>query len=162
MGIGVVTVMFMMVGLMTSRIARRLNTNDIGRVVAPLENKIFISFVGTLMGAELLLALIYMSAAGGALFSQQFGWSRLVGGALIVIFVAITVIGGFDRVSKVFRLIIPVLMAMVIIICVWVIFENGWGVKTETVFKPSPLAGSWPVAAVLYLSFNALAIIPMI
>jgi len=162
MGIGFVTFMFMMIGFMTSRIARRLNTNDIGKVVAPLENKFFISFIGTLMGVELLLALIFMSAAGGALFNQQFGWSKFIGGALIVFFVTITVIGGFDRVSKVFRFIMPVLMAVVIFTCIFVILKNDAGVRTESVFKPSPLAGNWPLAAIMYLSFNALGIIPII
>ena len=162
MGIGFVTVMFMMIGFMTSRIARRLNTNDIGKVVAPLESKLFVNFIGALMGVELLLALVFMSAAGGALFNQQFGWSKFVGGALIVFLVTITVIGGFERVSRVFRFIMPVLMAIVIFTCIFVIIKNDAGVKPESVFKPSPLAGNWPVAAIMYLSFNALGIIPII
>ena len=162
MGIGVITVMFMIIGFMTSRIARLLKTNDIGRVVAPLENQFFISFIGALMGVELLLALVFMSAAGGALFNQQFGWSKFIGGALIVFFVTITVIGGFERVSRVFRFIMPVLMTVVIFTCIFVLLGNDEGVITESAFKPSPLAGTWPIAAIMYLSFNALGIIPII
>jgi uncharacterized membrane protein YkvI len=162
MGIGFVTVMFMIVGFMTSRIARLKNTNDIGKIVAPSDNRFFISFIGWLMGAELLIALIYMSAAGGALFKQQFGLSSFAGGAVVVIFVAISVMGGLDRVSNIFRFIVPVLMTIVIITCILVVFGRGFVVATETAFEPSPLAGSWPVAAILFLAFNALGVIPII
>jgi len=162
MGIGFVTVMFMIVGFMTSRIARLLNTTDIGKIVAPSNNRFFISFIGWLMGVELLLALIYMSAAGGALFHQQFGLSSFAGGALVVTFVAISVMGGLDRVSKVFRFIVPILMTIVIVTCLWVIFGSGFEVSTETVYEPSPLAGSWPFAAIIFLAFNSLSVVPII
>ncbi|MCB6585246.1 hypothetical protein, partial [Streptococcus gordonii] len=73
--------------------------------------------VGYFMAAILYTIIISMSAAGGSLLNQQFGISKAVGGAMIAVLVILTVLGNFDRVSKVFKLIIPVLFIIDIGCC---------------------------------------------
>jgi len=162
LGVGLVCVLFMIIGFMTSRIACILNTEDMGRVIVPGDNWFLKSFVAYFLAIVLFMVFTFMSAAGGALFSQQFGQSEKLGGAVIVSLAIITVIGGFSRLSKAFRFVVPVLMTTVVFISVIVIIKNsGMPVTVET-FKPSPLAGSWHLAAFLYLSLNVLAVIPII
>lgn len=103
-GVLLVGVLFIVIGVLTSLIARKLGTNDMGKVIVPGGNKRLVSFVGYFMALMLFTVLITMSAAGGALFHQQFALSRVLGGAVIIALVIITVIGGFDRVSSVFRI----------------------------------------------------------
>ncbi|HZK87555.1 MAG TPA: MBL fold metallo-hydrolase [Anaerovoracaceae bacterium] len=161
-GVGFVGLLFIVIGIMTSRIARKLNTNNMGKVIVPSGNKLLISLVGYFMALMLFTVLMTMSAAGGALFHQQFGGSRILGGFIIVFFVILTVIGGFDRVSHVFGLIMPILVCVVIAISVIIIFSELPVETAVTAINPSPLAPNWYIAALLYISYNVLAIIPIV
>ncbi|MGN0710596.1 MAG: hypothetical protein ACI4LO_02460 [Anaerovoracaceae bacterium] len=160
-GIVVIGIMFMLIGLMTSKIARTLDTNDMGKIIVPGGNKKLTEFMGYFMAVILFTVLISMSAAGGALFHQQFGLSRVLGGALIVAFVILTVIGGFDRVSGVFRFVMPVLMVIVVSTCLMVIFMDlpQSGIEAEPVV--SPLTPNWFISAMVYISYNVLSLVPI-
>lgn len=161
-GIIVVGSLFIIVGIMTSIIARKLRTNDMGRVIVPAGHKGMVAFVGYFMAFMLFTVLITMSSAGGALFHQQFGQSRILGGAVIIALVIITVIGGFDRVSRVFHYLMPVLVFVVIGVCLLVVIRDlpASGLKEE--LAPSPLAPTWFLSAVLYVSYNMLAVVPIV
>lgn len=161
-GVGFVGVLFIIIGIMTSRIARKLHTNNMGKVIVPSGNSLLVALVGYFMALMLFTVLVTMSAAGGALVHQQFGGSRLLGGFIIIFLVILTVIGGFDRVSQVFGYIMPILVFVVIGISVMVIFLKLPTEAVETVIKPSPLAPKWYIAALLYISYNVLAIIPIV
>lgn len=162
--IGVVLVggLFVFLGIVTAVVAIKLGTNDMGRVIVPGQNKFLTQFVGYFMALMLFTVLITMSAAGGAMFDQQLGLPRALGGAVIILMVIATVIGGFDRVSRAFRFMMPFLIGIILLLCVSVLFagiEKGEG---GAVFEPSPLAPTWWLAAVLYISYNILAVIPIV
>ena len=161
-GVGFVGLLFIVLGIMTSRIARKLSTNDMGKVIVPSGNKLLVSLVRYFMALMLFSVLVTMSAAGGALFHQQFGGSRILGGFIIILLVIVTVIGGFERVSRVFGLIMPILVCVIIAISVIVIFSELPVDASVTVIQPSPLAPNWYIAALLYISYNVLAIIPIV
>jgi uncharacterized membrane protein YkvI len=161
-GVCVVGLMFMIIGVMTSRIARIINTNDMGKVIVPGNHPRLIDFVGYFMALMLFTVLITMSSASGALFHQQFGQSRILGGIVIIALVIITVIGGFERVSKVFRFIMPVLLCAVVSVCLMVIFMDLPESTIQAEVMPSPLAPTWLLSAMLYISYNVLAVIPIV
>ena len=115
-GILLIAVMFVVLGMMTAYLARILGTNDMGRIIAPGGNPKIENFVSWFMAIMLFTVLINMTAAGGALLYQNFGISRLVGGVLIGVLVVLTVLGEFERISRVFRYIMPVLFAAVVLI----------------------------------------------
>ena len=118
-GILLIAVMFVVLGMMTAYLARILGTNDMGRIIAPGGNPKIENFVSWFMAIMLFTVLINMTAAGGALLYQNFGISRLVGGVLIGVLVVLTVLGEFERISRVFRYIMPVLFAAVVLISFW-------------------------------------------
>ena len=161
-GILLIAVLFVVLGTMTAYLARILGTNDMGRIIAPGGNPKIENLVSWFMAIMLFTVLINMTAAGGALLHQNFGISRLVGGVLIGVLVIVTVLGEFERISKVFRYIMPVLFAAVILISVLAVTANlGASAQREPV-KPSPIAGNWILAACLYISYNILAMIPIV
>ena len=161
-GILLIAVLFVVLGMMTAYLARILGTNDMGRIIAPGGNPKIENLVSWFMAIMLFTVLINMTAAGGALLHQNFGISRLVGGVLIGVLVIVTVLGEFERISKVFRYIMPVLFAAVILISALAVTANlGASAQREPV-KPSPIAGNWVLAACLYISYNILAMIPIV
>ncbi|WP_312093927.1 YkvI family membrane protein [Aminipila sp.] len=161
-GIFVIGIMFMVIGVMTSKIARTLGTNDMGKVIVPGNNPKLVEFVGYFMALMLFTVLITMSSAGGALFCQQFGQSRILGGAVIILLVILTVIGGFDRVSKVFRWMMPILVIAVVSVCLMVIFMDLPQSEKQAEISISPLTPNWFLSAMQYISYNVLALVPIV
>ena len=159
-GIIIELVMFVLLGVMTTYNARTLHTENINHVILPVRSKTLEKFLNTLIGALLYLPLISMSAAGGALLNQELGIHRAVGGGIIVILVIATLLGDFDRMQRVFRYVMPLLFASVIAVGLIV------ALKVEPVegmdkVKPSALAPTWPIASMLYVSYNSLGTIPI-
>jgi len=161
-GVVLAAVLFMLMGFMASRIARTLNISDTGKVVVPGENRFLNRFVADFMAANLFVAFVTLTAAGGAIFSQQFGLSRILGGAIVVTLVIVTVLGGFDRVSRVSRFFVPVLMLMIVFVSTALIMQSGGIPRAESTFPASPFAGTWYLGSLLYLSYNLLVIIPIV
>ena len=161
-GVALVGGLFVLLGIITAVIAIKLGTNDMGRVIVPGHNKYLVQFVGYFMALMLFTVLITMSAAGGALFDQQLGLPRVLGGAVIIAMVILTVIGGFDRVSHAFRFMMPFLIGIILLLCISVIFSGDVKEAGDAAFKPSPLAPTWWLAAILYISYNILAVIPIV
>lgn len=161
-GIFAIGIMFMVIGIMTSKIARTLGTNDMGKVIVPGNNPKLVEFVGYFMAVMLFTVLITMSSAGGAVFYQQFGESRILGGVVIICLVILTVIGGFERVSKVFRLVMPILVIVVVSVCLMVIFMDLPKSEIQAEITKSPLTPNWFISAMQYLSYNVLALVPIV
>ena len=161
-GVLLVGALFIFLGIITAVIAIKLGTNDMGRVIVPGHNKGLVQFVGYFMAIMLFTVLITMSAAGGALFDQQLGLSRIAGGGVIIAMVILTVLGGFDRVSRAFRLMMPFLIGIILLLCFSVLLKGQETHASQQVFDPSPLAPTWWLAAILYISYNILAVIPIV
>jgi uncharacterized membrane protein YkvI len=157
-----VTVLFMLFGLMTVKISKTLGTADIGKIVMPFDNKYLENFFGYVTAAILYIAYIIMAAAGGALFQEQFGLHRAFGGAILMVMVIATILGGFERISRNFRYIIPVLLVIVFLFCINIILRDlpDSGIRAQ--MKPSPMAPNWYTSAMIYISYNMLGGIPII
>lgn len=161
-GAVIFAVLFLAVGLMVSYIARKLGTNDLGKLIVPGCNERLESFVGYFMAAILATVLIIMTAAGGALLRQQFGLNHAIGGMAITALVIITVLGDFERISKVFKYIMPVLCVVMVATCIAVIAINPQGEQIDAEITPSPAAPNWLLAALLYVSYNVMALISIV
>ncbi len=161
-GIIIFAIFFLAIGLMVSYIARQLGTNDMGKIIVPNGNEKSENFVGYFMAAILAVVMVIMTAAGGALLHQQFGLPYAVGGAIITALVIFTVIGDFERISRVFKYIMPVLCVIMVIICLIVIIKNPEGEEINAEIKPSPAAPNWLIAAILYISYNVMALISIV
>ena len=161
-GVGVAGILFILIGVFTAYIAKKLNTNDMGRIIVPGNNKRLSNLVGYFMALILFAVLVTMSAAGGALFHQQFGGSTLIGGAIIILVVVFTVLGGFSRIAGIFRWLVPILLFVVVAVSILVIRAPLGPVDIGETVCPSPLSPTWYISAILYLSYNILAVIPIV
>ena len=157
-----VALCFIVLGFMTSYIARAKNTNDFAVIITPEGYPKLRTAISLFMSIMLFSVLITMSAAGGALLHQNYGISRIYGGVIICFLVVITVLGDFERVSHVFRYIMPALFAVAVITSVVIIFSNFGDLGYHEEVKPAAMAPNWALASLLYISYNLLAMIPII
>ena len=162
LGIAIAGAMFMALGMMVSYIALQKNTNDMGKIIMPVDTPKATEAVGYFMAAILYTIIISMSAAGGSFLNQQFGIHKAIGGAIIVALVIFTVLGDFERISKVFKLIIPILFAVVVICSILVIFSDIKQSGKTSGFPPSDMAKTWYVSAVIFISYNMLGMISVV
>lgn len=161
-GILVFAVLFMAIGHIIRYNARVLQTNNMGKIIVPGGNKKIELFVETFMAIILATVMVIMSAAGGALLHQQFGLDYYVGGLLIVFLTVITVLGDFERVSRVFRYIMPVLCIAMVLTCVIVLCSGLEELDKDVVISPSPAAPNWGIASLLYVCYNMMALVSIV
>lgn len=161
-GIFLIAILFVIFGLMAAYVARKINTNDMGKIIVPSDNPVIINIFGYFMAFIMFTVLITMSSAGGSIFAQQFGLPKILGGVVIIVLTLVTVLGEFQRVSKTFKYIMPVLFAIVIIVCTAITFGDYPVSDLADEPTPSLMAPNWFLAAWLYISYNILAMIPIV
>ena len=105
--------------------------------------------------------IIAMTAAGGSLLNQQFGINKAVGGVIIAILCIITVLGDFERVSGVFRLMVPVLFVVGIITILLTINAGFTQSGATSGYTPGRMSPNWPVSALVFMAYNTLGMIAM-
>ena len=154
--------LFMAIGMMVSYIARTKNTQDMGRIIDFTDSPKVSAAIGYFMAGILYTIIISMSAAGGAFLNQQFGLPQAVGGILIVVLVIITVLGDFERISKVFKLVSPVLFFIDVLLCIIVINMDIEQSGATEGFPVSAMAPNWWWAAILFVCYNMLGMIPIV
>ena len=161
-GVLLVGVLFIALGTMTAYIARKLGTNEMGRIIVPGNNEKISNAISWFMAIILFTVLINMTAACGAMLNQLFGLNPVMGGILIAVLVVATVLGEFHRISRVFRFIMPVLLAAVVLSSIIILFSCERAAADPSMLQTSPIAGSWGLAACLYISYNILSMIPIV
>ena len=152
----VFTLGLVLFSFMMTYIANSKQTADLGKLVSPFGNPKIDNIPGIILAAFFYMDVIVMTAAGGSLLFQQFGFSKVIGGLLIVILVIITVLGDFERISSVFRFLIPVLFAAAVMMIVLIIRED-YSQSGATEFEPGEITPTWMISAIVFLSYNALA-----
>ena len=155
------TVCFVVLACMLTYIARSKQTSDLGRLISPFDNSFIDNIIGWTLGIIYYTMIIAMTAAGGSLLNQQFGISKVFGGLVIAVLCIITVLGDFERVSKVFRLLVPVLFVIgvaTILITIHMDFGQSGAVSG---YRPGRMSPNWPVSALVFMAYNTLGMITM-
>lgn len=151
---------FVSFGLMLTYIARSKNTYNLGKLISPFNNKTFDYIVGLILAVFYFCDLIVMSAAGGSLLNQEFGISKMIGGLIITVLVIITVLGNFDRISKVFKNLVPILFAVALLMIILVI-NADFRQSSHRYLEPGTMSPVWSISAIVFLAYNTLAMITM-
>lgn len=161
-GAAFTTVVFVVLALMLTYIARSKGTADLGKLVSPVDNPKLESAIGYVLAAIYYTLIISMSAAGGSLLHQELGLDRRIGGILIVLLVLVTVFGDFERLSRAFGVIIPFVFLLGISTILLVLFSGKFTQSGVTSgFKPSEMAPYWWIAGVIFAAYNSLGFITM-
>jgi len=161
-GLCLITLIFMGFGYMTVTIARVLQTNDMSKLIFPMDNKTSETLVGIIMSIFLFMAYFSMLAAGGALFYEQFGIHRFLGSLLLMFLAVLTAINGFEVVSKRLQKVTPILISGTLILCLIIMIRNNFDFHPEVKMAASPLASNWFIAAIAFVSYNLTGAIPML
>ena len=155
------TICFVLLACMLTYIARSKGTSDLGRLISPFDNKAVDEIIGWVLAIIYYSMIIAMTAAGGSLLNQQFGISKVVGGLIIALLCIITVLGDFERVSKVFRLMVPVLFAVGILTILLTIHADLPQSGATDGYQPGRMSPNWPVSALVFMAYNTLGMITM-
>ena len=155
------TVCFVMLACMLTYIARSKNTTDLGRLISPFENRYIDNVIGWTLGIIYYTMIIAMTAAGGSLLNQQFGISKVFGGLVIAVLCIITVLGDFERVSGVFRLLVPVLFVIGVATILLTIHMDFGQSGAVSGYRPGRMSPNWPVSALVFMAYNTLGMITM-
>ena len=155
------TVCFVILACMLTYIARSKNTTDLGRLISPFENRYIDNVIGWTLGIIYYTMIIAMTAAGGSLLNQQFGISKVFGGLVIAVLCIITVLGDFERVSGVFRLLVPVLFVIGVATILLTIHMDFGQSGAVSGYRPGRMSPNWPVSALVFMAYNTLGMITM-
>ena len=161
LGAAASTLCFVMIACMLTYIARSKGTSDLGRLISPFENGVIDGIIGWVLAAIYYSMIIAMTAAGGSLLNQQFGISRAAGGMIIAVLCVITVLGDFERVSKIFRFMVPVLFAIGVLTIILTIRSDFGQSGAVTGYKPGRMSPNWLVSALVFMAYNTLGMITM-
>jgi uncharacterized membrane protein YkvI len=146
---------------MLTYIARSKGTSDLGRLISPFDNEVIDGAIGWVLAAVYYSMIIAMTAAGGSLLNQQFGISKVFGGLVIAVLCIVTVLGDFERVSKVFRLLVPVLFVTGIVTIILTIRMDFGQSGAVSGYVPGRMSPNWPVSALVFMAYNTLGMITM-
>ena len=160
-GAAAATVCFVFLACMLTYIARSKNTADLGRLISPFDNKYIDGIIGWILAVIYYSMIIAMTAAGGSLLNQQFGISKVTGGIIIAVLCIVTVLGDFERVSKIFRLIVPVLFVVGIVTILLTIHADFGQSGPVDGYKPGRMSPNWLVSALVFMAYNTLGMITM-
>ena len=155
------TVCFVLLACMLTYIARSKGTADLGRLICPVESRPAYELIGWVLAAIYYSMIIAMTAAGGSLLNQQFGIHKAVGGVIIAILCIVTVLGDFERVSKVFRLMVPVLFVVGIVTILLTINADFPQSGATSGYTPGRMSPNWPVSALVFMAYNTTGMIAM-
>ena len=156
-----ITICFVALTCMLTYIAKSKNTSDLGRLVSPFENRYIDNVIGWTIGIIYYTLIIAMTAAGGSLLNQQFGISKVFGGLVIAVLCIITVLGDFERVSGVFRLLVPILFVIVVVTILLTIHMDFGQSGAVSGYRPGRMSPNWPVSALVFMAYNSLGLITM-
>ena len=160
-GAAAATVCFVLLACMLTYIARSKNTADLGRLISPFDNNYIDGIIGWILAVIYYSMIIAMTAAGGSLLNQQFGISKVTGGIIIAVLCIVTVLGDFERVSKIFRLIVPVLFVVGIVTILLTIHADFGQSGPVDGYKPGRMSPNWLVSALVFMAYNTLGMITM-
>lgn len=161
-GIAIFAFLFFIIGHMIRYISLTLKTSDMGRIIVPGGNKRLESMVGYFMAAILANVLVIMTAAGSSLLAQQFNLPYWLGGIIVMVMVIGTVLGDFERLSKIFRFIMPALCVAIIFTCAAVMVSEPKAPYASLELETSPVASNWAMSAFSYTAYNVLALVSIV
>ena len=155
------TICFVLIACMLTFIARHKNTADLGKLISPFDSKYIEGVIGWVLAIIYYSMIIAMTAAGGSLLNQQFGISKVFGGIIIAVLCIVTVLGDFERVSKVFSLLVPVLFIVGIITILLTIHADFGQSGAAEGYQPGRMSPNWLVSAVVFMAYNTTGMITM-
>ncbi len=155
------TVCFILLACMLTFIARSKGSADLGRLISPFDNALIEEIIGWTLAVIYYSLIIAMTAAGGSLLNQQFGISKVIGGSVIAVLCIVTVLGDFERISGIFRLMVPVLFVTGILTIFLTIRADFGQSGAVSGYRPGRMSPNWIISAIVFMAYNSLGMVTM-
>ncbi len=156
-GISVTTVLFAVFGYMILELGRRLKADSHLPVIRYAGGKWLGSIIDWVITFFLFGGLVTMVAGAGAIFTEQFGFSALWGGLLMLVISLGTVLFGISGVVSSISFVVPILLVAVLGVAGYVIATDyssllaALGGYSNPTSAPLPY---WQLTALLFASYN--------
>ncbi len=161
-GFALCFILYMVLGYMAYDLCKIRNSNKLEEIATPTDHPLPKKIIGIVMKFCFLIIVIALISAGDALFTQQLGFPKGVGGVIITVLITVTTIVGFDAIKKVMPIVIPVMLVTILGISIAAICLKDAPASSNPEVFMSPLAPNWFMGAVLYLAYNFIAATPVI
>ena len=156
LGIGVATVIFSAVSMVTFELARMWGAYDYRHFFQNLLGKGWWLFEACYVGL-LLIVLAVVAAAAGSIMEETFGISYWIGVVAVMLAVGGLVFGGNEAIERFFSAWSVVLYAIYVIFFVWCFQRFGGDITANLRAEPAGIGWLW--AGLSYAGYN-LAVIP--
>ncbi|MEW5762493.1 MAG: hypothetical protein AB1776_04760 [Bacillota bacterium] len=150
-GAALVGLLFAYLGAVVLGTATGVHSTSYRGIISRLLGPYLGTVVDLLSICVLFGGLAVMLAGSGAVARQQFGLHPVWGVLGLALLTSLVVSRGLEGVVEVNAVIVPVKVAIVSVISLWVLFP---GASLPVGAVPDPAAGNWGVAALLYVSYN--------
>lgn len=155
-------VLYVALGRMAFFVARKRDTDKIEEIVAPSDNVAVKRICQIIMMFCYFVIVTALLAAGDAVSVEKLGMPKGIGGLVITVLIILTNLVGLDGIRKVVPKVVPIILVIVLATAVLVPATTERVSFSDATVYSSPLAPVWVIAALLYLSYNFLAAIPVI
>lgn len=152
----VATALFAYMGMTLTRLGSRTQTVNHKEVIYKISGR----YIGLIVDAVIIFTLfgvgVVMIAGAGSIVNQQFGLAPVVGSAIMMVLVVLTVMLNVQKVVAVIGSITPFLVLVIIIIGVYSLFTMGdpFSALDPIAKKQDQAMPNWFFSAVNYVSFN--------
>lgn len=153
-GILISTILFIVFGVIIMEIGYSLSAVSHSDILRYSGGKIFGKTMDYMISFFLFTSLAAMMAGTGALFTQQFRLSSVLGSVIMAVLTTLTVLGGFSGVINSISAVVPFLMVSVIGISILSMAQNPPNLQTVFTANENPFIGNWLLSAILYTSYN--------
>lgn len=153
-GIAISTALFVVFGIIIMEIGFEVAAESHVDILSRIGGKMFTLVMDRMISFFMFASLTAMMAGTGALFTQQLGLSGVLGGVVMAVITAATVLAGFSGVVSSISAVVPFLLVSVVGISLFSINQNPPELSTIAVQSGNPFLSNWLLSAVLYASYN--------
>lgn len=161
-GIILTTILLIIFGVIIMELGFTLHAQSHLDIIKQSGGKVFGSAIDLIITFFLFGSLTAMMAGTGALFSQQFGLTGILGNLVMAILTAMTVLTGIKGVINAISAVVPFLLVSVIGISVFSIIKTPPDLTGYTGVEGNGLIGNWALSAILYTSYNTVVSIAIL
>ncbi|MHB8820644.1 MAG: YkvI family membrane protein [Pseudomonadaceae bacterium] len=157
--------LFAFLGMQIARMSSKMQANSHKEVLYSLFGARAGLAVDVVLSFFLYGVGVVMLAGCGSIFAQQYGMHPLFGGVLMTVLVIATLCLNVKRIIDLISAVMPFLLAMVLIITTYSIFNYNAPVETlDAIARENneTVSSNWFVGALLYASFNIAVGFPML
>ena len=156
-GLFLTTIMFIVFGYLIMDLGKKLNAQSHLEIIKYSGGKIIGTVIDFIITFFLFGALTAMIAGTGALFTQQFNISSLIGNMIMAVLTALTVLTGINGVINSISFVVPFLLIAVFGTTIYAIIKTPPDIfATVENVGGNGLITNWILAAILYVSYNTI------